>query len=165
MTDNNQKVLLLKTNKTNLKFDDKVKAKDLSQQDVLQMLLVKKSKILLEQEEFLDTLSVINSDKKSEASFSKMVEELNQEVDKKLIIRLLNRNYHLLKKIDNTVSRINNDDYGNCSECSIKIDDQRLAARPLADKCITCKEEEENVQKKVFFLKRSKTLGEDNYFR
>ena len=45
----------------------------------------------------------------------------------------------LIKKIDNTIEAIVQDDYGFCESCGIEIGIRRLEARPTADKCIDCK--------------------------
>ena len=45
----------------------------------------------------------------------------------------------MIKKIDSTLDRLQNDDYGYCDACGIEIGIQRLEARPTATMCIDCK--------------------------
>ena len=43
------------------------------------------------------------------------------------------------KKIEKTLKRIEDDDFGFCDQCGIEIGIRRLEARPTADLCIDCK--------------------------
>ena len=63
----------------------------------------------------------------------------SQETDMSLELRNRDRERKLLKKIDQTVSRVNNDDYGWCDRCGIEIGIRRLEARPTAELCVDCK--------------------------
>jgi DnaK suppressor protein len=45
----------------------------------------------------------------------------------------------LIKKIEKTLKRIEDDDFGFCDTCGIEIGVRRLEARPTADLCIDCK--------------------------
>ena len=42
-------------------------------------------------------------------------------------------------KIEKTLKRIEDDDFGFCDTCGIEIGIRRLEARPTADLCIECK--------------------------
>mgnify|MGYP003154567568 CR=1 FL=1 len=53
--------------------------------------------------------------------------------------RTRDRERKLIKKIDSTIEKIAQDDYGYCESCGIEIGIRRLEARPTADKCIDCK--------------------------
>lgn len=59
----------------------------------------------------------------------------------KLMIR--SRESRLIKKVRLALERIENGTYGACEECGEPISAKRLAARPVAGKCIECKEQEE----------------------
>ena len=63
----------------------------------------------------------------------------SQETDMSLELRNRDRERKLLKKIDATVARLDNDDFGWCDRCGIEIGIRRLEARPTADLCIDCK--------------------------
>ncbi len=50
------------------------------------------------------------------------------------------RESKLLDKIDQTLDKITNSQYGYCEECGIEIGLRRLEARPTATLCIDCKQ-------------------------
>jgi DnaK suppressor protein len=76
-----------------------------------------------------------------------------------LQFRIKSREKFFLKKIEDTLSKIESDDYGICHECGVDIGFKRLMARPMADKCIDCKEIEERQEGNIFYEKKSHTLG------
>ena len=43
-----------------------------------------------------------------------------------------------LLRIEMAERRINNDDYGHCTECDAEIPDGRLEIDPMAEKCVGC---------------------------
>jgi DnaK suppressor protein len=49
----------------------------------------------------------------------------------------------LIKKINETLLRIESGDYGYCDKCGVEIGIKRLEARPTATLCIDCKTLEE----------------------
>ena len=63
----------------------------------------------------------------------------SQETDMSLELRNRDRESKLLKKIDQTVKRVDSDDYGWCDRCGIEIGIRRLEARPTAELCVDCK--------------------------
>lgn len=63
----------------------------------------------------------------------------SQETDMSLELRNRDRERKLLKKIDQTIIRVDNDDYGWCDRCGIEIGIRRLEARPTAELCVDCK--------------------------
>ena len=63
----------------------------------------------------------------------------SQETDISLELRNRDRERKLLKKIDSTIARVENDDYGWCDRCGIEIGIRRLEARPTAELCVDCK--------------------------
>ncbi len=63
----------------------------------------------------------------------------SQETDMSLELRNRDRERKLLKKIDSTIIRVDNDDYGWCDRCGIEIGIRRLEARPTAELCVDCK--------------------------
>jgi DnaK suppressor protein len=63
----------------------------------------------------------------------------SQETDMSLELRSRDRERKLLKKIDSTISKLDDDDYGWCERCGIEIGVRRLEARPTADLCVDCK--------------------------
>lgn len=63
----------------------------------------------------------------------------SQESDMALELRNRDRERKLIKKIDETIAKIDSDDYGYCDTCGIEIGLKRLEARPTATLCIDCK--------------------------
>ncbi len=73
----------------------------------------------------------------------------SQESDIALELRNRDRERKLIKKIDETIARIDKDDYGYCENCGIEIGLKRLEARPTATLCIDCKTLDELKEKQV----------------
>ena len=63
----------------------------------------------------------------------------SQETDMSLELRNRDRERKLLKKIDQTIGRVDSDEYGWCDRCGIEIGIRRLEARPTAELCVDCK--------------------------
>ncbi len=73
----------------------------------------------------------------------------SQESDIALELRNRDRERKLIKKIDESLSRIENGEYGYCESCGVEIGLKRLEARPTATLCIDCKELEERREKQM----------------
>lgn len=73
----------------------------------------------------------------------------SQESDIALELRNRDRERRLIKKIDDSLARIENGEYGYCDSCGIEIGLQRLEARPTATLCIDCKTLEEHREKQI----------------
>jgi DnaK suppressor protein len=71
----------------------------------------------------------------------------SQESDISTELRNRDRERKLIKKIDETIARIDKDDYGYCENCGIEIGLKRLEARPTATLCIDCKTLDEQREK------------------
>ena len=54
-----------------------------------------------------------------------------------------------LKKIDQTIDRLDADDYGYCDTCGIEIGLRRLEARPTATQCVDCKALDEIKERQI----------------
>ena len=63
----------------------------------------------------------------------------SQESDMALELRNRDRERRLIRKIEGTLSKIKDGDYGYCDNCGIEIGLKRLEARPTASLCIDCK--------------------------
>ena len=63
----------------------------------------------------------------------------SQESDIALELRNRDRERKLIKKIEETIARIDADEYGFCNNCGVEIGLKRLEARPTATLCIDCK--------------------------
>ncbi|MFZ4554477.1 MAG: RNA polymerase-binding protein DksA [Burkholderiales bacterium] len=73
----------------------------------------------------------------------------SQESDMALELRNRDRERKLIKKIDETIARIDAEDYGYCDKCGVEIGLKRLEARPTATLCIDCKELDEMRERQV----------------
>jgi DnaK suppressor protein len=73
------------------------------------------------------------------ANFPDPADRATQEEEFSLELRTRDRERKLIKKIDSTIERIDQDDYGYCDACGVEIGIQRLEARPTASLCIDCK--------------------------
>ena len=73
----------------------------------------------------------------------------SQETDMAIELRNRDRERKLIKKIDETLARIDGDDYGFCDKCGVEIGIKRLEARPTATLCIDCKTLDELKEKQM----------------
>jgi DnaK suppressor protein len=73
----------------------------------------------------------------------------SQESDMTLELRNRDRERKLIKKINETIAKIDSDDYGYCDTCGIEIGLKRLEARPTATLCIDCKTLDEIREKQL----------------
>jgi len=67
----------------------------------------------------------------------------SQEEEFSIELRARDRERKLLHKIEKSLIRLANDEYGYCELCGIEIGLRRLEARPTANLCIDCKQLEE----------------------
>ena len=72
-----------------------------------------------------------------------------QESDMALELRNRDRERKLIKKINETIAKIDSGDYGYCESCGVEIGLERLQARPTATLCIDCKTLEEIRERQV----------------
>ena len=73
----------------------------------------------------------------------------SQESDMSLELRNRDRERKLIKKIDETIVKIDAGEYGYCESCGVEIGLKRLEARPTATLCIDCKTLDELREKQV----------------
>ena len=73
----------------------------------------------------------------------------SQESDMSLELRNRDRERKLIKKIDETIGRIDAGEYGYCDSCGIETGLKRLEARPTATLCIDCKTLDELRERQV----------------
>jgi RNA polymerase-binding transcription factor len=73
----------------------------------------------------------------------------SQESDMSLELRNRDRERKLIKKIDETIGRIDAGEYGYCESCGVEIGLKRLEVRPTATLCIDCKTLDELRERQV----------------
>jgi DnaK suppressor protein len=83
------------------------------------------------------------------ANFPDPADRATQEEEFSLELRTRDRERKLIKKIDKTLVRVEEDDYGFCDQCGIEIGIRRLEARPTADLCVDCKTLDEIKEKQL----------------
>lgn len=81
----------------------------------------------------------MNHMKDEAANFPDPADRATQEEEFSLELRTRDRERKLIKKIDATLSLIEEDNYGYCDACGVEIGIKRLEARPTATLCIDCK--------------------------
>ncbi len=109
--------------------------------EIKKKLIAEKERLLKEAEGALNTLP-------GELNFPDMGDQATAETDRNFMLRLRDRERMLLKKIEETLERIDSGFYGTCGECGNEIEIKRLEARPVTTLCIDCKtlqEEEERI--------------------
>ena len=88
------------------------------------------------------------------------VDEANENIILSQTARLTNRDNLYLKKILNSLEKIEEGSYGQCNDCGVDIPYSRLKARLTSDLCIVCKEERECEEKQSVLGQKSKSLGQ-----
>ncbi len=83
------------------------------------------------------------------ANFPDPSDRATQESEFSLELRARDRERKLIKKIDESLQAIKDDDYGFCHSCGIEIGIRRLEARPTATLCIDCKTLDEIREKQM----------------
>lgn len=73
------------------------------------------------------------------ANFPDPADRATQEEEFSLELRTRDRERKLIKKIDDTLQLIIENNYGWCESCGVEIGVRRLEARPTATLCIDCK--------------------------
>lgn len=91
----------------------------------------------------------VNHMKDEAANFPDPADRATQEEEFSLELRTRDRERKLIKKIDKTLVRVEEDDYGFCDQCGVEIGIRRLEARPTADLCVDCKTLDEIKEKQI----------------
>ena len=73
------------------------------------------------------------------ANFPDPADRATQEEEFSIELRTRDRERKLIKKIDQTIERLDQEDYGYCDTCGVEIGLRRLEARPTATQCVDCK--------------------------
>ena len=90
-----------------------------------------------------DIDSTLHSMQDEQTVFADPNDRATQESDMALELRNRDRERKLIKKINETIAKIEGGDYGYCDACGVEIGLDRLQARPTASLCIDCKTLEE----------------------
>ena len=96
-----------------------------------------------------DIDTTLHSMQDEQTVFADPNDRATQESDIALELRNRDRERKLIKKINETIAKIESSDYGYCEACGVEIGLQRLQARPTASLCIDCKTLEEIRERQV----------------
>ena len=96
-----------------------------------------------------DIDSTLHSMQDEQTVFADPNDRATQESDMALELRNRDRERKLIKKINETIAKIDSGDYGYCDACGVEIGLDRLQARPTATLCIDCKTLEEIRERQV----------------
>jgi len=83
------------------------------------------------------------------ANFPDPNDRATQESEFAMELRARDRERKLIKKIDQSLTELDEGEYGFCRQCGIEIGIRRLEARPTATLCIDCKTLDEIKEKHV----------------
>ncbi|MEE9342528.1 MAG: RNA polymerase-binding protein DksA [Gammaproteobacteria bacterium] len=83
------------------------------------------------------------------ANFPDPNDRATQESEFSMELRTRDRERKLIKKIDEALIHLENDEYGYCDACGVEIGVKRLEARPTATQCIDCKTLDEIREKQM----------------
>ena len=98
-----------------------------------QILLARKEEFMSEVDRTLNTMQDENT------ALPDVNDRATQEEEFAIELRTRDRERKLIRKIEQSIEAIKNDDYGFCETCGIEIGLRRLEARPTATLCIDCK--------------------------
>ena len=108
------------------------------------VLLEQRSQILSRTREMLAGEVFLDSD-----DFPDEIDTAVSEASLSLTGRMRERERGLLNKIEKSLERIERGGYGECESCGEEIGLERLRARPVAEFCITCKDEQERLERQL----------------
>ncbi len=83
------------------------------------------------------------------ANFPDPNDRASQESEFSMELRARDRERKLIKKIDESLMDLDNNEYGYCEACGVEIGIRRLEARPTATLCIDCKTLDEIREKQM----------------
>ena len=98
-----------------------------------QILIAWKEELMSEVDRTLNTMQDENT------ALPDVNDRATQEEEFAIELRTRDRERKLIRKIEQSIEAIKNDDYGFCETCGIEIGLRRLEARPTATLCIDCK--------------------------
>jgi DnaK suppressor protein len=84
-----------------------------------------------------------------ESAMSDPLDRAAYDEDQSRLFRIRDRESRLIGKIQTALEAIEEGSYGICESCGEEISFQRLQARPVTTKCISCKMQEEEMEKAV----------------
>lgn len=80
-------------------------------------------------------------------NFPDPIDRAAEEEERTVELKTSDRKRKLIRKIDKTIDKVRDDNFGYCESCGIEIGIRRLEARPTATECIDCKSFDEIKEK------------------
>lgn len=74
------------------------------------------------------------------------LDRASSERDQGFLLRIRDRESHVIDKIRDALERIEDGSFGICESCGDDIPIERLKVRPVAIRCIKCKVKEEQLE-------------------
>ena len=85
----------------------------------------------------------------STADSSEFIDQATHEAERSLRLRMRDRENKLIRKINQSLARLEGGTFGVCEVCGEDISIKRLNARPVTTCCIACKNKMEAMEKSV----------------
>ena len=85
----------------------------------------------------------------STADSPEFIDQATHEADRTLRLRMRDRENKLIRKINQSLARLEGGTFGVCEVCGEDISIKRLNARPVTTCCIACKNKMEAMEKSV----------------
>jgi len=82
-----------------------------------------------------------------QTGFPDPTDQASIETDRNFDLRIKDRERRLIRKIEKTILRLKDGDFGSCEACGGNIGVKRLQARPVTTLCIDCKTEQEQEER------------------
>ncbi len=109
-----------------------------------------RQKLLWWQEQiFKDQGSTVTHLKGEALNFPDLIDRASMVEGYNLELKARDRERKFLKKIEESLERLENGEYGYCDDCGSEIGLERLEARPTANQCIDCKTIDEIKEKQA----------------
>lgn len=130
-----------------------IKKKELDQ--LKSLLIEEKRKITRHLEDLSDS-----AESELDTGVGDSVDIASLEISQASLQKIGKREAYLLKKIELALHKIEDGTFGECESCGEPIGVARLMARPVAQLCIDCKTEQENVERR--FSTRERGAASDS---
>jgi DnaK suppressor protein len=86
------------------------------------------------------------------ANFPDPNDRATQESEFSMELRARDRERKLIRKIEESIRNLENEEFGYCEACGVEIGIKRLEARPTATLCIDCKMLDEIRERQMGYL-------------
>ena len=83
----------------------------------------------------------------SAADSPELIDQATHEANRSLMLRMRDRENRLIRKINQSLARLEDGTFGICEMCGEDISINRLKARPVTTYCIACKSKMEAMEK------------------